>query len=403
MAAMLERVYKRVRPDRVTSKVPHPRGWRTMFAVALLTLAGFAVAVELRGNHPDTYVVKRGDTLWDIAGRFLQRPWLWPEIWQANPQIRNPHLIYPGDVISLAYLDRVGLARGPGGTPINAVPLSTVEPFLKDLRVVDSIEGLPYVVGLEEDRLRSSNGQVAYVRGIDGIAPGQRFLVVRPEKRYRHVARSALCCDLFQTEDLDRRGRHMREGATFWSNVVFPSKQTEFLGYELMTQSTGTVTRGEVGGIQASTLVLDSEGREVRVGDRLIPVQAQRYDLQFFPHPPRQQQEYGRLQVMAVADMLTTGGPNDVIAISGGSNQGIDNGTVFSVWRRGQSTVDRVKVDLDRDEDTVPYPDKVRLPDEFAGHAMVFRTFNKVSYALVMSSVKPTRVGYELKHPDAPY
>ena len=148
MAAMLERVYKRVRPDRVTSKVPHPRGWRTMFAVALLTLAGFAVAVELRGNHPDTYVVKRGDTLWDIAGRFLQRPWLWPEIWQANPQIRNPHLIYPGDVISLAYLDRVGLARGPGGTPINAVPLSTVEPFLKDLRVVDSIEGLPYVVGL---------------------------------------------------------------------------------------------------------------------------------------------------------------------------------------------------------------------------------------------------------------
>ncbi len=374
-----------------------------MFAVALLTLASFAAAVELRGNHPDTYVVKRGDTLWDIAGRFLQRPWLWPEIWQANPQIRNPHLIYPGDVISLAYLDRVGLARGPGGTPINAVPLSEVEPFLKDLRVVDSIEGLPYVVGLEEDRLRSSNGQVAYVRGIDGIAAGQRFLVVRPEKRYRHVARSAPCCDLFQTEDLDSRGRHMREGATYWSNVVFPSKYTEFLGYELMTQSTGTVTRGEVGGIQASTLVLDSEGREVRVGDRLIPIEAQRYDLQFFPHPPRQQQEYGRLQVMAVADMLTTGGPNDVIAISGGSNQGIDNGTVFSVWRRGQSTVDRVRVDLDRDEDTVPYPDKVRLPDEFAGHAMVFRTFDKVSYALVMSSVKPTRVGYELKHPDAPY
>ncbi len=393
MAAMFERV----------SKVLAPRGLRTMFAVALLTVATFAAAVELRGGHPDTYVVKRGDTLWDIAGRFLQRPWLWPEIWQANPQIRNPHLIYPGDVISLAYLDRVGLARGPGGSPINAVPLSQVEPFLKDLRIVDSIEGLPYVVGLEEDRLRSSNGQVAYVRGIDGIAPGQRFLVVRPEKRYRHVARSGLCCDLFQTEDLDSRGQHMREGGTFWSNVVFPSKSTEFMGYELMTQSTGTVTRGEVGGIQASTLVLDSEGREVRVGDRLIPIDAQRYDLQFFPHPPKQQQEYGRLQVTAVADMLTTGGPNDVIAISGGSNQGIDNGTVFSVWRRGQSTPDRMKVSLDRDEDTVPYPDKVRLPDEFAGHAMVFRTFDKVSYALVMSSVKPTRVGYELKHPDAPY
>lgn len=398
MAAMLEQVSNFVR-----AHAPRPRALRTVLAAALLTVATYAAAAQLRTDHPDTYVVKRGDTLWDIAGRFLQRPWLWPEIWQANPQIRNPHLIYPGDIISLAYLDRVGLQRGPGGDPINAVPLGEIEPFLKDLRVVDSLEGLPYVVGLEEDRLRGSNGQVAYVRGLDGIAPGQRYLVVRPEKRYRHVDRSGYCCDLFQTEDLDPRGQPMREAGTMWSNWVFPSKSTEFIGYELMTQSTGTVTRGEVAGIQASTLLLDSEGREVRVGDRLIPVEAQPYDLQFFPHPPRQQQEYGRLQVMAVADMMTTGGPHDVIAISGGSAQGIDNGTVFSVWRRGNSVTDRVKDGLDRDEDVTMFEQKVRLPDEFAGHAMVFRTFDKVSYALVMSSVKPTRVGYELKHPDAPY
>jgi hypothetical protein len=398
MAAMLERV-----SDLVRANAPRPRGLRTMLAAALLTVATYAVAAELRGDHPDSYVVKRGDTLWDIAGRFLQRPWLWPEIWQANPQIKNPHLIYPGDVISLAYLDRVGLQRGPGGEPVNAVPLAEIEPFLKDLRVVDSIDGLPYVVGLEEDRLRSSHGQVAYVRGLDGVAPGQRYLVVRPEKRYRHVDRSGLCCDLFQSEDLDPRGRQMRDAGTMWSNWVFPSKNTEFLGYELMTQSTGTLTRGEVGGIQASTLLLDSEGREVRVGDRLLPVEAQPYDLQFFPHPPQQQTEYGRLQVMAVSDMLTSGGPRDVIAISGGAAQGIDNGTVFSVWRRGNSVTDRVKDGLDRDEDVTMFEQKVRLPDEFAGHAMVFRTFDKVSYALVMSSVKPTRVGYELKHPDAPY
>lgn len=398
MAAMLERVSNFVR-----THAPRRRALRTVFAVALLTVATYAAAAQLRGDHPDTYVVKRGDTLWDIAGRFLQRPWLWPEIWQANPQIRNPHLIYPGDVISLAYLDRVGLQRGPGGDPINAVPLAEIEPFLKDLRVVDNLDGLPYVVGLEEDRLRSSSGQVAYVRGLDGIAPGQRYLVVRPEKRYRYVDRSGYCCDLFQSEDLDARGQHMREAGTMWSNIVFPSKTTEFIGYELMTQSTGTVTRGEVAGIQASTLLLDSEGREVRVGDRLVPVEAQPYDLQFFPHPPRQQQEYGRLQVMAVADMMTTGGPRDVIALSGGSAQGIDNGTVFSVWRRGNSVTDRVKDGLDRDEDVTMFEQKVRLPDEFAGHAMVFRTFDKISYALVMSSVKPTRIGYELKHPDAPY
>ena len=401
MAAMLERVSEAVRRNAV-----RPRGLRTMLAAALLTVATYAAAVELRGDHPESYVVKRGDTLWDIAGRFLQKPWLWPEIWQANSQIKNPHLIYPGDVISLAYLDRVAasIQAGPRTDgPVNAVSLSEVEPFLKDLRMVESLDGLPYVVGLEEDRMRSSHGQVAYIRGLDGVAPGQRYLVVRPEKRYRFVDRSGYCCDRFQSEDLDARGEPMRDAETYWSNVVFPDKGNEFLGYELMTQSTGTVTRGDMGGQMAATLLLDSEGREVRVGDRLVPVEAQPYDLQFIPHPPKQEQEYGRLQVMAVSDMLTSGGPHDVIAISGGSAQGIDNGTVFSIWRRGNSVTDRVKSGLDRDEDVTLFESKVRLPDEFAGHAMVFRTFDKVSYALVMSAVKPARVGYELKHPDATY
>ena len=401
MAAMLERVSNLVRSDAL-----RPRGLRTLFAVALLTVATYAAAVEMRTDHPDSYVVKRGDTLWDIAGRFLQRPWLWPEIWQANPQIKNPHLIYPGDVLSLAYMDRVQVQHTDSekpGQPINSVPLAEVEPFLKDLRMVDSIDNMPYVVGLEDDRLRSVSGQVAYVRGLDGVEPGQRYLVVRPEKRYRLIERAGLCCDKMQAEDLDYRGQHMLDPGTFWSNTVFPSKNTEMLGYELRTRATGTVTRGEVGGIQASTLLLDDQGNEVRIGDRLIPVEAQSYDLQFFPHPPKQQADYGRLQVLSVADMETTGGTHDVIAISGGSRDGIDNGTVFSVWRHGQSTVDRVKTSKDFEEDLVPFESKVRLPDEFAGHAMVFRTFDKVSYALVMSSVKPTRVGYELKHPDAPY
>ena len=396
---MLERVSKALRPA-----VPRARGVRTMLAVALLTVATFAAAVELRGDHPDTYVVKRGDTLWDIAGRFLQRPWLWPEIWQANPQVKNPHLIYPGDVLSLAYLDRVAMQPGQRSEgPVNAVPLAEIEPFLKDLRIVDSVTDLPYVVGLEDDRLRSTRGQVAYVKGLDGIAPGQRYLVVRAEKRYRFVERAGLCCDLFQSDDLDARGDTFRGTGDFWTNAVFPSKNTEMLGYELITQTTGTVTRGEVGGIQASTLLLDAEGRDVRVGDRLVPVEAQPYDLQFFPHPPKQQQKYGRLTVMSVADRYRTGGPRDVIAISGGAREGIDNGTVFSIWRRGSSTVDTIKDGLDKDESLTLFESKVRLPDEFTGHAMVFRTFNNVSYALVMSSIKPTLIGYELKHPDAPY
>lgn len=398
---MLERV-----SNLMHAGAPRPRGLRTMLAAALLTVATYAAAVELRGDHPDSYVVKRGDTLWDISARFLKKPWLWPEIWQANPQIKNPHLIYPGDVISLAYLDRVA-ARVQAGertaSPVNAVPLEEIEPFLRDTRMVSSLDHLPYVVGLEENRLRGVRGHVAYVRGLEGIAPGQRYLVVRPEKRYRMVERAGLCCDLFQSQDLDARGRPGPDDGTLWANTVFPSKNTELMGYELVTQTTGTVTRGEVGGIQASTLLLDTEGRDVRVGDRLVPVEAQPYDLQFFPHPPRQQAKYGRLTVMSVADRYTTGGTRDVIAISGGAREGIDNGTVFSLWRRGDSVTDRVKSGLDRDEDLTLFESKVRLPDEFAGHAMVFRTFDNVSYALVMSSVKPVRIGYELKHPDAPY
>jgi hypothetical protein len=234
---------------------------RTGIAVAMLTVTTFAAAQGLRGDHPDTYVVQRGDTLWDIAGQFLQKPWLWPEIWQANPQIRNPHLIYPGDVISLAYLNRVGLTPGPRteAAPINAIPLSEVEPFLKDLRVVDAFDHMPYVVGLEEDRLRASRGQVAYVKGLEGASPGTRYTVLRPTVRYTHLLRSGFCCDTFGRDDLDATGRRQVDWGQYWANVVMPDKGQEELGHELMRVTAGIVTRGEVDGIQASTLLLDEE------------------------------------------------------------------------------------------------------------------------------------------------
>ena len=377
------------------------QGLRTVVAVALLTVTAYAAAVEMRGDHPDTYVVKRGDTLWDIAGRFLKKPWLWPEIWQANPQVKNPHLIYPGDVLSLAYLDRVAVQPGPRQeAPVNAVPFEEVKPFLKDLRVVDDFQSMPYVVGLEDDRLRRA-ALLVYVRNLHA-QPGERFLVLRPTQRYTRLDRVA-CCDLFHKDDLDFRGDIVPDTEDFWTDAVVGDHGKELLGYELQQVGVGTVTRGEAGGIEATTLRLDNEGREVRVGDRLIPVEAQPYDLQFFPHAPRQQLDYGRARVLAVADMMTAGGPHDVVALSVGAREGVDNGTVFSVWRVGSNVVDRVEYGNDRSEDTVSRDAKVRLPDEYASHVMVFRTFDKVSYAMVMDSYKPTRVGYELKHPDAPY
>lgn len=381
---------------------------RTVAAAALLTFAAHALAQDLVEGHPDTYVVQEGDTLWSIAGKFLQRPWLWPEIWQANPQIANPHAIFPGDVISLAYGERTvaTVEAGPrlaSASPVNAIPLSEIEPFLKDLRVVDGFEHLPYVVALEEDRLRASAGNVAYVRGLTDARPGERFTLVRPTVKYTYVDRAGLCCDLHQTTGLDHRGKEHLDWQRFWSNAYFPDKGSAVLGYELMRVNGGTVTRGAVGGIEVTTLLLDEAGYEVRPGDRLVRVDPQPYDLTFFPHAPSVQHDYGRLQVMAVAEGLTTAGPRSVVALSGGSRQGIDNGTVFSIWRVGSNVVDPIEYKWGRSDDTVGFESKVRLPDEFAGHVMVFRTFDNVSYGLVMDSIRPTQVGDELKHPDAPY
>ena len=137
----------------------------------------------------------------------------------------------------------------------------------------------------------------------------------------------------------------------------------------------------------------------------LIPVDAQPYDLQFFPHPPSADAIAADPQVLAVADALITGGPRDVIAISAGHQNGVDNGTVFSVWREGPHVVDRVRhPNTSRITDSPNAGSRRdRMPDEYAAHAMVFLTFDFVSYALVMEGTKPVQTGYRLKHPDAPY
>lgn len=371
---------------------------RTVVAVAMLTVATYATAVEVNGGHPETYVVQKGDTLWDISARFLKKPWLWPEIWQANPQVKNPHLIYPGDVLSLAYLDRVVAQPGPRQeAPINAIPLSQVEPFLKQLSVVDEIDSLPYVVALEDNRLRATTGQTAYVRGLEGAQVGQRWAVVRPTVRYSLPK---------PTEDLTANGDVTPGSGNLWKNfVAAPSKRNEMLGYELSQLNVGTVVKVPDDRSDVTSIALQgrTDGREVRAGDRLVPVEATPYDLQFFPHAPAAQTEGLDVRVLAVTDMYLAGGPRDVIAISAGNANGIDNGTVVSLWRQGRHVAHRMKYpgSSRMDDSLTDGAGRVSLPDEYAAHAMVFRTFDKVSYALVMQGVKPVLVGYSAKHPDA--
>nr|MBC9093230.1 LysM peptidoglycan-binding domain-containing protein [Stenotrophomonas maltophilia] len=371
--------------------------FRTVVAAAMLTVAAYATAVEVNGGHPDTYVVRKGDTLWDIAARFLQKPWLWPEIWQANPQIANPHLIYPGDVLSLAYLDRVTVSQaGPRQeAPIDAIPLAQVEPFLKQLSVVDSVKQLPYVVGLEDSRLRAAGGDTVYVRLADAQV-GQRWAVVRPTVRYAQPK---------PTEDLTANGDVTPGSGNLWKAYNAPNARRGVLGYELAQVATGTITRIAGGQVEASTLVLDKNvgGREVRAGDRLVPIEARPYDLQFVPHVPAAGVEGVDVRALAVTDMFNAGGPRDVIAISAGRAQGVDNGTVFSLWRPGRHVAHRMKYPTSSrmDDSLSTGAGRVSLPDEYAAHAMVFRTFDNVSYALVMQGVKPVQVGYNALHPDA--
>lgn len=370
---------------------------RTVVAVAMLTVATYATAVEVNGGHPDTYVVRKGDTLWDISARFLKKPWLWPEIWQANPQVKNPHLIYPGDVLSLAYLDRVVAQPGPRQeAPITGIPLDQVEPFLKQLSVVDEVKSLPFVAGLEDNRLRATSGQTAYVRGLEGAAVGQRWSVVRPTVRFALPK---------PTEELTANGDVTPGSGNLWKDFFVPSKRNQTLGYELAQVNVGTVTKVASGNVDVTTIALQTQigGREVRVGDRLVPVEAKPYDLQFFPHVPAARTEGLDIRVLAVTDMFLSGGPRDIVAISAGSADGIDNGTVVSLWRQGRHVANRMKFpgSSRMDDSLTDGAGRITLPDEYAAHAMVFRTYDKVSYALVMQGVKPVLVGYAAKHPDA--
>jgi len=383
---------------------PLSKQLRTAFAIALLLIATWAVAQETTRTHPETYTVRRGDTLWGIAKRFLEKPWLWPEIWQANPQVQNPHLIYPGDVLSLSYLDRVGpqLSLDPGtrdGEPITGILLSEIEPFLKDLAVVDGFKHLPHVVALEDMRPRGSAGQQIYIRGlgVDNAWLGQRYMVLRPTVSYSQPRPG---------RDLDRYGEVIRHDGNLWANYLVMGRGRESLGHELARVATGELTQLATNNREVSVLTLDWDrgGLEVRAGDRLIPEPEpyQPYDLEFFPHPPSDLALESDVRILAVADAFTFGSQNSVIALSGGAREGIDNGTVFSVWENDNHVYDPMARRSLQEVDAKLHssPGRMSVPGNYIGHAMVFRTMEKISYALMMEAERPTKLGYRALHPD---
>lgn len=366
-----------------------------LVAGVLITFAAYAAGAQLRADAPHTYVVKKGDTLWGIAARFLKKPWLWPEIWDVNQQVYNPHRIYPGDVLNLDVNGlRVARRAAPASeaNPIPTVPLSAIEAFLKDYRVVTAaqLKETPYVVAVEESEPRATEGMNLYVRNLSGAAEGQRYAVVRPSHVFRQF---------------NDNGRTNEVGHLVNSNVdLVPGPwQEDFrndghfghgteIGTEVRVIGTAEVLKAG----DPATLLLTNARMEVRAGDRLMPVDDTPYDFTYYPHAPKNAPANAYVMTLSNGyDGISFQGPMDVVALNVGSADGVDNGTTFAIHQTGETVADDV---IGNSEHRVFSP-KVKLPNEYVGHVMVFRTFDHVSYGLVMDGIRPVRVGDVLQAP----
>ncbi len=363
----------------------------------LVTVTVYAAGAQLRSHHPDSYTVKRGDTLWDISAKFLAKPWLWPEIWQANPQVRNPHLIYPGDVLNLSFIDghRPTLVLQPRvhpeGEAVAAIPLSQLRMFLKDMRVMDAkaVSSAPYVVGFEENRLRGTVGQNIYVRGLKG-EPGQRWAIVRPT----HIFRGFDQGDPDKAELISHR---LYDNAAMVDSPWRENSRNdghfgkgEDLGVEVTVIGTAeTLRTGD-----PSTLLLLASTKEIRAGDRIMPIDTSPYDAHYYPHAPKSVPKDAR--VIAFTDGMDAVGPRQVVALSIGSRDGVNNGQTYSIYQAGETIHD----DVASNSWNRGVGERVKLPGEYVGHVMVFRTFDRVSYGLVMDGLRPVHIGSRLRMPE---
>ena len=386
-----------------------------MFAGLLIAFAAYAAGVELKPGHPDTYVVRRGDTLWGISNKFLKRPWQWPEIWQANGQIKNPHLIYPGDVINLAYLEggraRLTNSGGPHARveqledAIKPINLDAIDKFLKRTRIIgeDDYRNAPHVVGVEDAHPRGIPGELIYVRGLSAQV-GDQFAIVRVLGRYYELAPRDGSPQRFYRDSADetRRSHESRSdmiwhhGPEEWSLAG----KINFFGYEALQTGTVRVTRA---GDPASVLVLTADV-EVRPGDFILPLDDKPYDAQYFPHAPKQVPAGMRILAFTDPNDLSGGmvqGRDQVVALSHGAADGVENGQVYSIFHPGEVVTDHLDYpDGSTKKFLHPHDAKVRLPEDYVGHVMVFRTFDHVSYGLVVDGVRPVHLHDPLYDPD---
>ena len=316
--------------------------------------------VPLADGAPDEYVVQVGDTLWDIAATFLKDPWYWPEIWYVNPDIENPHLIYPGDVLGLVYIDgqtRITNIRAstyrlspqarvtPLAEAVTSIPYENVAAFLSSGLVLEKAQAdaLPYLLQTRGDHMLAAAGNEIYVRGLTSDVLGTRYSVV-------HVGEALIDPD-------DNR----------------------LVGYHGILIGEGRLRRAG----DPATVALTSTSREARIGDRLIP-EVIDAPLNFFPRTPSRSID-GR--IIAVVGGVTQIGQYQVVVMNRGSDDGLSMGDVLTVFQAGKVIRDRFR------------GGKVKLPDEQAGTIMVFKTYDRISYGLIMEATQPIHIHDAIRSP----
>jgi len=319
--------------------------------------------IRVKATYPRQYTVKKGDTLWDISSLFLQDPWYWPEIWQKNPQLQNPHLIFPGDVLTLVYVDgqpqimvnevqrkaieqtsnnglpvmklSPGIRSAPLEASIPSIPGDAIRQFLSKPRVVtkEQLESAPRIIGSEDDHLILGSGSHVYIRGeID--KERVRFSVFNPGDPLRDP----------QTDDI--------------------------LGYEAKYAGEVRITAYD----DPASGDLTFTEREVLIGDRLLPEDKSKLENLYFPRIPDRNVEG---QIISLYDALFGVAQFQIVVINKGERDGMEVGHLLATFTQGALVQDRY--DKHRSE-------PVKLPDERSGLVMIFKTFDQVSYALTLES-----------------
>ena len=397
------------------------------FVISLLFFYANAGEIELNPEHPEKYTVVKGDTLWDISARFLKEPWRWQEIWQVNPQIKNPHLIYPGDLVALTFQDgqpvlsleregEITSGRNVKLSPtvrsyekneaIPPIPVDAIQQFLKWPLIFeeDEMDDWPYIVSSYEGHLIASVNNTIYIRGLSDDVETNQYSIYRKGPAYVNLKK-----------DKD--------------------EEDEVLGYEAIYVGQAIMQKK---GDPASA-VITSVDREVLTGDRLIPNSQQEVNIEFTPSSTKTELEGNILSVLTGISKLggvAQIGQYQVVVLNIGESSGVEPGNVFGIYQSNLEVIDTIgpnqpkniavedekRIKFER-EDT-HFVDRelsklvnairggfnkfdnrfpefanrkskseiVSLPEEYVGNMMVFRTFDKISYALVMELTGPVHV-----------